>query len=390
MATEAGAKNEFPCSNGLVVFAGLLCAAGLSVAFYLTWLHYKVHTDPSFHSFCAMSDAFNCETVAESPYSVFLGIPVAVWGMFGYLFMFLTAAAGVGKHRAAGAYLALLTAAAFSVLVSIVLAVVSYCVICSFCVMCSATYGINGVLFLTLLWQARRHHLPFREAAADVFSYPRKHAAQSFCLLAGVAAICLFYPKYWVQKGSERQAEQHKGVTREGYQWTGAVAPVLTVVEFSDYLCPHCRRVHALQRALVSANQQKLRLVHRHFPLDSACNPMIKEPFHPGACVLARAAVCAGNENRFWEMNDLLYQTETLTGSTWEEKSEDAAKRIGLDLARFRLCLNSEETQKTVNEDIAEGLRLKLQGTPSFVVNGKVYLGTVDKSVYELYGISHR
>lgn len=379
---------RFSISKKVVVFISSLCVAGFVVALYLAWLHHQVHSNPSFHSFCAMSDAFNCETVAESPYSVFLGLPIAVWGLLGYTFMFFCASIGVGRYNNAGAYLLLLIASTFSVLSSVVLALISHCIICSFCIMCCVTYGINTMIFLILIWQTVRCHFPIW-AAASVLPYQlRRQWTLVATLLLCVFFVYLVFPKYWGQSHDTSRNKAQQGSTREGHYWIGAESPALTIVEFSDYLCPHCRRAHMFQRHLVSANPETLRLIHRHFPLDNACNPLIKNPFHPGACLLARASLCAGKQRGFWEMNDLLYDSSTLKGTDWQAKMQDAAERIGLDLTRFRECLSSDETQNELEEDIAEGLRLNLRGTPSFVINGQVHLGMPDSSIYQEYGIS--
>ena len=378
---------EFPVKKKITAFVILLCSAGFFVALYLAWLHYQVHTNPSFHSFCAMNDTFNCETVAESPYSVFLTLPIAIWGLLGYFLMFVVALAGIGRHQSSGAYLTLLGASIFSVLVSLVLAIVSYCVICSFCVMCSITYGLNVIMLMTLLWQAIRLRLPMKPAATELFSFLRKHWHLPVMLLLAVLVVFAVFPRYWVHQNSVQYRELRQGMTTDGHPCIGAENATLVIVEFSDYMCPHCRRAHAFQRSLVSANPKTLRLVHRHFPLDHACNPLVKTPFHPGACFLSRAALCAG-EQHFWEMNDLLYASNNLTGDMWEQKVDDAARRIGLNLSRFRECLVSEETQRRLDEDITEGLRLKLEGTPSFVVDGKIHTGMIDPAVLQNYGVS--
>ena len=85
----------------LIVFlaAALLSLWGLWIAVELTQIHYMTHTDPNFHAVCALSEGVNCETVALSPYSVFMGLPVSVWGIYGYLFMAALSLWGMSKWR---------------------------------------------------------------------------------------------------------------------------------------------------------------------------------------------------------------------------------------------------------------------------------------------------
>ena len=69
------------------VLALVLC--GLVVSGYLAYSHYLNYTDIGYQSFCAISNAINCDTVSQSAYSVFVGMPVPVWGIVGYTFLFL-------------------------------------------------------------------------------------------------------------------------------------------------------------------------------------------------------------------------------------------------------------------------------------------------------------
>lgn len=370
-----------------VLLLSLLSLAGLFVALYLTWLHHQVFTNPSFHSFCAMSDEFNCETVAESPYSVFLGMPVASWGVVGYLFMFALTTIGLARYKLRAAVLALLATSSFSVLTSIALAIVSYCIICSFCVMCTVTYAINAAIFLIMIWCSVRSRLPIRNSLGEIIGLTAKHQSSLFVLSVAIVLSASFYPKYW--RGITNSNEDSpKGITENGHYWLGASSPSMTIVEFSDYLCPHCRRAHQFVRHLVNANPDKLRIIHRQFPLDDACNPLIETPFHPGACLLARAALCAGEQQKFWEMNDLLYEWRSLKGEDWKAKVDDAARRIGINVKSFRECNASEEAVAKLRTDIDEGIALNLQGTPSFVVDGKVYIGAIEPNVLQEHGIT--
>lgn len=365
----------------------MLFTAGFLVASYLSWLHHQVYTNPSFHSFCAMSDEFNCETVAESPYSVFLGLPVAVWGLSGYLFMLFLTVVGIGRLKLRAAFVTLLVASCLSVTVSIALAVLSYCVICSFCIMCTVTYVINTAVLVILLFYAFRLRLPLKSALIDPFTIVAHYRKTASALVIVPFLLVVLYPRYWTAAGAVEDKRLQKGTTDDGYYWIGANDPSLIIVEFSDYLCPHCRRAHEFQRRLLASNARKLKLIHRHFPLDDACNPLLKNPFHPGACLLARAANCAGKQDKFWEMNDELYHAETLTGISWEAKLDDAARRIGLNVKSFRQCVSAADTHEEVQDDVAQGLKLNLRGTPSYLVGGKVYVGMIDPSIFEQHGI---
>jgi protein-disulfide isomerase len=143
------------------------------------------------------------------------------------------------------------------------------------------------------------------------------------------------------------------------------------VEEFSDYACPFCAKVHVSDKPLLAARPD-VRVVRRHFPLDDRCNPKLTRPFHVGACELARAGICAEaqGQGRFEAMDDALFANQG-------EKApvEELARRVGLDLPRFRACLTSAETEARLASDIQAGIKAGIRGTPSYVVDGKVVPG---------------
>jgi protein-disulfide isomerase/uncharacterized membrane protein len=366
-------------SRWIILF---LCLAGFLVSLDLAWLHYKVHTDPSFHSFCAISDSFNCETVAESSYSVLLGLPIAVWGMLGYMLMGVFAAAAFFQARREAAHLTLMALAVFSVICSLTLALVSYCVICSFCLLCTISYLINLSLLGSLVATTRFRSFPWKDALKAAIRYPLQRPFILTLAVVGVAVLAALFPRYWEKGGGHRRADSLSfGVTAEGAHWIGAQHAVLTVVEYSDYLCPHCRRGHLTMRNLTLSHPGKMRLIHRHFPLDQECNRLILRPFHKGACLLSRAAYCAGQQRKFWEMNDRLVQGQTAANLRLNDLVTGFAGELGMDLQAFNECLKSEQAVNAVKDDIESGLVLGISGTPSFVVGDKVYLGVLPPEV---------
>lgn len=130
------------------------------------------------------------------------------------------------------------------------------------------------------------------------------------------------------------------------------------------------KRSIAWRRRLLRAAVPLLVLggVRRHFPLDPACNPAVRRRIHPSACNLARAAVCAEAQGRLEGMEDALFanQRERLPVET-------LATRVGLDLGRFRACLDSPETERRLATDVAAATRGGVRSTPSYVVDGAVY-----------------
>jgi protein-disulfide isomerase/uncharacterized membrane protein len=368
---------------------------GLGVASKLALVHLHAHLDPSAKSFCAISDRVNCVTVARSKYSVFLHVPIAAWGVYGYLVM-----AGVGiwgvrarQEQPSAAAFALL--AAFSVAVSAVLGAISALCILALCILCLASYVINLALLVNAVALVRRWG--FRTSFSAAWHYVREHSGHmgALAVLFALVAIGMVtgYPRYWEQSAQaltrsptvaaapsadadSGPGEIGTGVTEDGHPWIGAKHPDVTVLEFSDYQCPFCNQAHAGMRALLSTHPG-LRLVHRHFPLDQACNPIIDKPFHPYACAYSALAACAGEQNQFWAANDYLFKH----GHDPDPVEPAAfAQAVRVDPTKLGECLE-KRAWAMVRPDVEEGVRLKITGTPTFQINGQLYLGQIPADV---------
>jgi Na+:H+ antiporter, NhaA family len=141
---------------------------------------------------------------------------------------------------------------------------------------------------------------------------------------------------------------------------------VVNVLFYGDFLCPYCRRLRPIMVRLRQALGERMAYVFRHFPNEAA---------HPGATFMARAAEAAGKQGRFWEIYDLLYGQEKPLS---EKNARDFAGALGLDMARFERDLESDEIRRRVDEDLADGKRNGVTGTPTLFVDGLRYDGAWD------------
>lgn len=143
----------------------------------------------------------------------------------------------------------------------------------------------------------------------------------------------------------------------EGRPDTGPADAPVTIVAFSDFQCPFCRKAALLIKQVKQLFPDRVRIVFKHYPLD----------FHTHALDAALAAEAALAQGRFWEMHDKLF---ALQGGLSDEAIEGAASSAGLDLTRWQDDLESSEVIERVNRDKEEALELKLSGTPAIFVNG--------------------
>jgi len=149
----------------------------------------------------------------------------------------------------------------------------------------------------------------------------------------------------------------------EGAPSKGPAAALVTIVEFSDFHCPYCRTVVPTIAQVLARYPDKVRLVYRDFPLDG---------LHPGARRASEAARCAGDQGKFWAYHDLIYAAEP---DSSPEQLKRFAQQAGLDVGAFEGCLASGKHRPAVQQDVDEGIRLGVEGTPAFFINGRMLAG---------------
>ena len=151
-----------------------------------------------------------------------------------------------------------------------------------------------------------------------------------------------------------------------------ADAPVI-IIEFSDYECPFCARFY--RDTLPQIEEQyiktgKVKFVYRDFPLS----------FHQQAQKAAEAAECAGEQGKYFDMHDLLFESGVSGGVA---AFKGYAAEIGLDTDDFDSCLDSGEQAAEVKADMRDGTAAGIRGTPGFIVNGQLVSGAQPFSVFQ-------
>ena len=369
------------------VYGGVaLCFAvvGLMISIYLAISHYRVYTDISYESFCALTKALNCDTVSQSRYAVFGSIPVAIWGVWGYVFLvvvLMPALRGGPKRLRLWSFVFFITAC-FS-LGSIALAAISTFIIHSYCIMCVATYAVNfGLLYTIWIIIARFNGGRLLSSLKDDLLYLKENKRWSI-LIAATAILVLgavhqFIPRYWQLPPPTHTAVLPSGITAEGHPWIGAENPVLVITVFSDYQCFQCRKMHYHLRHLIEKHRDKIQLVHRHYPMDHEFNPIVKEVMHLGSGKLALMAIGAAKTGRFWPVNDILF---AMIGQKKQVNYKRVAALAGVSADVFKDAFSDPEIRVHLDRDIIDGIKLKISGTPTFVINDQVFFGQIPPDV---------
>ncbi len=145
------------------------------------------------------------------------------------------------------------------------------------------------------------------------------------------------------------------------------------LVVYSDFQCTTCAELAPVLRHIWQAHTQDVALVFRHFPLIN---------LHDKAALAAQAAEAAARQGKFWEMHDLLFAEQSrwtgLDGKAFLAYLQDAASRLGLDVARFRQDLQSQEIHDLVQRAWENGINHNLPAVPMLYINAQLYTGPLD------------
>lgn len=153
----------------------------------------------------------------------------------------------------------------------------------------------------------------------------------------------------------------------------GNEAATVELVEYSDFQCPACGQFYPLLKEVMADYGDDLKFEYRHFPLTA---------IHPYAAPAARAAEAAGQQGKFWEMHDLLFENQ----SVWSRAGQadpyfiQYAEELGLDIDTFRRHLGSSILSQAVVDDLRDAQNKGFTGTPTFLLNGeRMKFGTYDE-----------
>ncbi len=194
-------------------------------------------------------------------------------------------------------------------------------------------------------------------------------------VIFGVLLFMLVLAGCLQTQNSQEQGTQLIGigeVVEEPYTKGDPNAPVV-IVEFGDFQCPYCAKFYRETLPLIEKNYietGKVMFVYKHFPI----------PGHENAEIAGEAAECAGEQGKFWEMHDMMFENSFNLG---REALMSYAQRIGLNMEEFEACLNSGKYKKKIEEHKKEGQAYGVSGTPTFLINGRKVVGAYPYEYFE-------
>ena len=390
----AAATPAAPRLGALPTLALILSVLGAGLSLVTLFIHNRLaESQGTYTSFCDVSAELSCDVVLGSSYATFLGVPVAAWALASYVataglaFALLRAGPAL-LPRIANAFIALTGA---MLAVSVYFFVVATHIIGVACPMCLSLDAVNIALFATAIAIGR-------SAAISSPSPWRPLLVAGALAVVAILALILFQAPGDAAGGS-LTIDRIRREDPRFYAWyisqpiteaplgddaAPAAGTEVTVVEFSDFECPHCRRAY-LDLGQAIATDPGVRVIHRNFPLHPDCNPKIEAKIHTNACGAAIAAECAAKQGRGSDYNRILFAHQEALG---RDALLAYAREVGLDEVAFQACLASPDASAAVAADVAAGSAAGVESTPTFFINGRRIKGGFPRPAQYRYALA--
>lgn len=375
--------------NKFLLLALLATLVAIGVHFYLTQHYYglKFGTQEG-PSFCNVSDAMNCDVVTASNYSALFGIPIALWGAVTNLvllyFLAVTRWNLVQDSAQTSRYSFLLSSV--TLIASVVMGFITLTKIGAICLFCVSAYVLSIIGFIgTWLGAEKLTVANLVDDVKEIFT------AQKWVLGFAVAIPAMAFLGNIMYLESHGMSEIEKIAKEKVAYWSvapqqtfdpaagiimqkGTGEPVMTIVEFADFRCSHCKQAATPLHSFAS-NHPDVKLVYKFFPLDGTCNEALQGRGDGISCGLAFATLCAEQSHqKGWAVHDYIYENQTAitAAGNLDKNIEEIAKAVQIPLEDLQACIKKPEIREAVTKMAKEGEVAKIQGTPAVFVNGRL------------------
>lgn len=371
-----------------LTFLSVLAALGLCVSLYQVYHFYQVRSGAAgFGTFCSINEKVNCDVVDLSTYAEFaFGIPLSAvaggWFLATLIISWL-ARNPFSRRESVRALFGLTTVAFLATIAYFAIMTLVIKVFCPFCLVVDAINITSFGVVLSLKPEGFSQHKP-------EWGKWKLYGSITAACLAAVAVLGMSFNPAQKSLGSDsnfsRSLIQEVSSTPEVVLTNAddliSIGPKdapVTITKFFDFQCPACKAAAYTLHLARESFAGKVRMVYRNFPLDSTCNPEMKNQLHAGSCELARGGFCAHQQGKFEEFYKLTFDKQAELSPA---SSQELAKEIGLDLEKYNQCLQSSEAVSSINRDIQEAVHVDVQSTPTFFINGHKVEGTFPTSVW--------
>jgi protein-disulfide isomerase/uncharacterized membrane protein len=378
----------------------ILATIGLFSAIWSLINHVKVNYSlETQESFCDISATVSCSIIERSSWSKFLGIPIASYGILFFTTIILLTL----LYRKESFWKISFALAILSSLISVVLFLIAKFIVESICLLCIISYFSNFGLLLITYCHIKKDGIvnSISTGANSLLRLPLELISEnsnsnflliiliiisSFISLWGLPLFIkskLSQPTIlrdeikrqsifseWSQRPIEKIDINYEGSGKDYF--LGSKNAQIIIVEFFDFECPACQRSFFELSKLVEKYPSKIQLVLKNYPLDSDCNNSVEYGMHEYACFSAVLARCAGEQEQFWPVAKALFSDKHFNvTSRLQFKNSVLSAVLGVDKTKLDKCLNNNHQSNYVSKDIKQGDSIKLQFTPTVLINGR-------------------
>lgn len=342
-------------------------------------------------SVCNLNATFNCDTVTASKFSALFGVPMALWGIATnviLLFLLTVTRLNLVQDRSKASRYAFLVSLV-TVLASFAMGVISLTAMTAYCIFCISTYALSIIGFAGAWLGADNLSVTnlsndIKDAfvtdkwflgsliAIPVFAFIGNIMYLESHGLGEIEKTAKEKVAYW-SASPEQKFDPTKGLSMQ----KGSTGPVMTIVEFADFRCPHCKHAAPSLHNFTQSHPD-VKLIFKPFPLDGTCNEAIKGGGDGISCGLASAVMCSEKiAQKGWLAHDYIFenQMDIIQAGSLDKNLDVVSKTVGISVEDLKKCINDPATGELIRSMANEGAAAQIQGTPTVFVNGKLLSG---------------
>lgn len=361
-----------------LLFISSILAAGTH--FYLIIHHFGlklgIANEPAI---CNINSTFNCDAVATSRFSEFLGIPIAIPGLIAQIILLvflLTIRFDLTVHK--NSLIKLTRTFSFLICgVSVIMGLISAFALKALCLFCIFTY----ILSFTSAFFASKINLE-KVNGQPQWNEPRWGLITILLIPAFSWLINSITLSNYGYSQMDRIMTSSKNAwlenpvisfnNQEGLILGNPETAKMIIVEFADFLCPHCKDASPSLELFTKNNLDKVALIYKTYPRDGVCNPVVGHKSDGLGCKLASAALCMKDRNLGWETHHWIFERQdSLSISTFESQFDQFLNEKSVNPEEVKTCMNSDLIFERIQKMAKEGEAGKIQGTPAIFVNGR-------------------
>jgi protein-disulfide isomerase len=216
-----------------------------------------------------------------------------------------------------------------------------------------------------LLKSTKRERWEKRQEEKRQFKEGARRARVIYKWLKRIGIVAIFGAVIFFYNTSRPATSNDELLAVKADDWIkGSSNPKVTLIEYLDFECESCGAYYPVMKKLSEEFGNEVRFIVRYFPLDG----------HKNSMTSALAAEAAGNQGKFWEMHDKLFENQRSWGESRTSKADEFekyAEDLGLDMTKFGKDVRDKDLKSRIARDRSSGINLGIQGTPTFFLDGK-------------------